>query len=67
LRTLGKVILHTYLNSQLGLKEKVLVEEKGVGYNAHYIKTKVDQEIPVGEIVEVINKGVSQDEFLETS
>lgn len=67
LRTLGKEILRTYLNSQIGLKEKVLVEEEGIGYNTHYIKTRVRPEIPVGEIVEVINKGVSQDEFLETS
>ena len=67
LRALGKEIFRTYLNSQVGFKEKVLVEEEGVGYNMHYIKTRVDPNIPVGEIVEVINKGVSQDEFLEAS
>ncbi|MBO7332642.1 MAG: tRNA (N(6)-L-threonylcarbamoyladenosine(37)-C(2))-methylthiotransferase MtaB [Alphaproteobacteria bacterium] len=67
LRALGKEIFRTYLNSQVGFKEKVLVEDEGVGYNMHYIKTRVDPNIPVGEIVEVINKGVSQDEFLEAS
>lgn len=67
LRSLGKRMLNDYLNSQIGVKETVLVEEPGIGYNTHYIKTKVDQKIPVGEIIEVINKGVSQNEFLETS
>lgn len=64
LRETGNELLQTYLKSQLGKAEKVLIEKDGQGFNEHYISTKVSDPCQTGQIVDVVNEGVSDNGFV---
>ncbi len=61
LREVGQNLLNCYLEKQVGKKEKVLIEKQGQGFNEHYIPTQVDENLPAGKIVDVVNERVSKD------
>lgn len=67
LRTLGKEVLHAYLQSQIGHKSTVLIEQQGHGFNEHYIKTWVSGDFKPGTMVEVINTGIKDDALVGTA
>ena len=64
LREKGKELLQNYLTEQIGKKEKVLIEKDGHGFNEHYISTKVKGPVQNGQIVNVVNEGVTEDGFM---
>ena len=64
LREKGNKLLQTYLKSQLGKTEKVLIEKDNQGFNEHYISTEIKGVCKTGQIVEVINEGVSDNGFV---
>ena len=61
LRETGKELLNNYLAAQVGKKAKVLVEKDGHGFNEHYIPTQIEGVVRNGQIVDVVNTGVSED------
>lgn len=64
LRETGKELLNNYLAAQVGKKGKVLVEKDGHGFNEHYIPTQIEGVVQNGQIVDVVNTGVSEDGFV---
>ncbi len=64
LRILGEKLKQNYMYQQLGIKDEVLIETGKIGFNQHYIKTKVDKLYPAGTIVMVQNKEIKNGEFL---
>ena len=64
LREEGNELLQKYLKSQLGKTSKVLVEKDGQGFNEHYISTKINALCQAGQIIDVINEGVSDNGFV---
>ncbi|MBP5534770.1 MAG: tRNA (N(6)-L-threonylcarbamoyladenosine(37)-C(2))-methylthiotransferase MtaB [Alphaproteobacteria bacterium] len=64
LRELGNELLQKYLNTQIGKTAKVLVEKDGQGFNEHYIPTKLNGSYQSGQILSVINEGVSDNGFV---
>lgn len=64
LRILGEKLKQNYMYQQLGIKDEVLIENGKIGFNQHYIKTKVDKLYPAGTIVMVQNKEIKNGEFL---
>ena len=64
LRDLGQKKLEKYLDDQKGKKESVLIEKNGVGFNTHYITTRVSENLEVGKIVNVIIERREEDELV---
>lgn len=67
LREKGQKILDDYLHAQIGRTDTVLVEQNGIGFNTHYIKTRVDATTAPGTFVRVKNKEVKDGELVATA
>ena len=64
LRHLAKQQKLSYLQTQIGKQDTVLVEKPHEGLNTHFIRTHLKQAALVGELVSVINQGVQNDELV---
>lgn len=64
LREVGNQVLNDYLKTQIGKKARVLIENNGMGFNEHYISTQVVGCFQGGEIVDVVNQEVVNNELV---
>ncbi len=67
LRDRGHLLSTHYLQTQIGQTDTVLVEQAGIGFNTHYIKTQVDLGAQPGTFVCVQNKEVKNGELVATA
>lgn len=53
LRALGDAQLQRFMQKQAGIECNVLIEQPGIGRNEYYAPVKMQEDIPVGQIVRV--------------